>query len=283
MLDEDREPGKVTSEYSFADDSLTTRPVARGAEPFWKGANMELYMGLAITTVVGSWAASFLGAYLKKKGENLATHEDINKLVDQVSAVTTATKEIESKITSDVWDRQKRWELKREVLFETTKRIAIARSALTHLCAVYTTEKASKEKGQPERLEKRIEVGAEWTEAANELDQATSLVALACGPEVQKAVHAFAIFAGDLAEEITQGRPEAFTTSTKELVSKADANQHSDAERDGNCEVHLASSRPRPPSRSLPGTCGQGFQNALIVFGSEAFAGVLVKVTSASQ
>jgi len=188
-----------------------------------EGANMELYMGLAITTVVGSWAASFLGAYLKKKGENLATHEDINKLVAQVSAVTTATKEIESKITSEVWDRQKRWEMKREVLFETTKRVAVARSALLHLCGVYTTEKASKETGRPERPEKRLEVGAKWNEASNELDEATSLVALTCGQEVQKALHAFALFTGELAEEITQGRPEAFTTSAKELVSKADA------------------------------------------------------------
>lgn len=140
-----------------------------------------------------------------------------------MSAVTTVTKEIESKITSDLWDRQKRWELKREVLIETTKRIAVARTALTHLCAIYTTEKASKDKGRPERPEKRIEVGAEWTKAANELDEATSLVALACGDDVQKAVQAFAIFTGDLAEEITQGRPEALTSSAKELVSKANA------------------------------------------------------------
>lgn len=183
---------------------------------------MELFMGLAITTLLGSWAGSFLGAYLKKKGENLATQEDIKKLVAQVSAVTTATKEIESKITSDLWDKQKRWELKREVLIETTKRIARAKTALTHLCAVYTTEKAAQEKGRPARMEKRIEVGAEWTLAANELDEATSLVALACGPEVQKAVTAFAVFTGGLAEEITQVRPEAFMTSAKELVSKAD-------------------------------------------------------------
>ncbi len=184
---------------------------------------MELFMGLAITTLIGSWAGSFLGAYLKKKGENLATREDINGLVAQVSAVTTATKEIESKITNEVWDRQKRWELKREVMIETTKKIAVVRTVLAHLCAVYTTEKAAKEQGRPERLEKRVEVGGEWTEAANELDQATALVALVCGPDVQKAVQAFAIFTGGLAEEITQGRPEAFITAAKELVSKADA------------------------------------------------------------
>ena len=55
---------------------------------------------------------AYLGSYLKKKGENLATHEDIDKLLAQVTAVTQATKEIEAKISVDVWERQKKWEIK---------------------------------------------------------------------------------------------------------------------------------------------------------------------------
>lgn len=42
---------------------------------------------------------AYLGSYLKKKGENLATHEDIDKLVKQVSVVTIATKQIEATIS----------------------------------------------------------------------------------------------------------------------------------------------------------------------------------------
>src|SRR5579871_4289264 len=67
---------------------------------------------------------SFIPEYLKEKGKNLATHEDINKIVDQMTAVTQATKRIEANISDAVWDRQKRWELRREVLFDTTKAIA---------------------------------------------------------------------------------------------------------------------------------------------------------------
>jgi hypothetical protein len=51
--------------------------------------------------------------YLKKKGENLATHEDIGKLIDQVRAVTITTKEIEASISDRSWNRQKHWEMKR--------------------------------------------------------------------------------------------------------------------------------------------------------------------------
>jgi len=50
-----------------------------------------------------------------------------------VSAVTKATKEIETKISSDVWDRQKQWELKREILFDATKRLSEIENKLLSL------------------------------------------------------------------------------------------------------------------------------------------------------
>jgi hypothetical protein len=36
----------------------------------------------------GAWIGSFLGRLLKKKGENIALREDMEKLVAQVEAVT---------------------------------------------------------------------------------------------------------------------------------------------------------------------------------------------------
>jgi hypothetical protein len=96
---------------------------------------MEKLIALALTTLIGAFIGSFLGSYLKKKGENLATHEDLDKLVEQVRAVTTTTKEIEAKISTDVWDRQKRWEMKREVLFEATRRLGAVEDSLISLNA----------------------------------------------------------------------------------------------------------------------------------------------------
>jgi hypothetical protein len=93
------------------------------------GHPMDGLITLALTTL-SAFIGSYLGAYLRKKGENRAIHEDIAKLVDQVSAVTKATKDIEAKISNEVWKRQKRWELKREVLFEAAKRLAEVDDAL---------------------------------------------------------------------------------------------------------------------------------------------------------
>jgi hypothetical protein len=69
------------------------------------------YAGMFVTTALGSWVGVYLSSYLKKKGENLATHEDIDKLIDQVSAVTTTTKQIEAKISNEMWQRERKCEL----------------------------------------------------------------------------------------------------------------------------------------------------------------------------
>jgi hypothetical protein len=61
-------------------------------------------IGLLLTAGLGA----FLGSYLKKKAENLAIREDLDKLVDQVSEVTRATQRIEARTTRSlrVYERQ---------------------------------------------------------------------------------------------------------------------------------------------------------------------------------
>jgi hypothetical protein len=68
------------------------------------------YAGIGTTTLVASGVGAYVGSYLKKKGENLATHEDIDKLKDQVAAVTTTTKRIEAAISNEMWRRERKAE-----------------------------------------------------------------------------------------------------------------------------------------------------------------------------
>jgi len=97
-------------------------------------------LGWAFVAILLLFWRSFLPGYLNKKGENLATHEDIGKVLDQVRAVTTTTKEIEAKISNEVWDRQKRWELKRDAVFEGAKRVSSAYDAFSRVQSVYDTD-----------------------------------------------------------------------------------------------------------------------------------------------
>lgn len=162
-------------------------------------------MALAVVPFLAAGAGAYFGSYLKKKGENLATHEDIDKLVDQVRAVTTTTKEIEAKISDDVWDRQKRWEMKRDALFEVVRALGLVNDALTKLQATYQTDKQSLAEGGPERPEKQIEVSSAWINAADGLERARLLTDLVCGDQVKLRLLEFSLFTRELAIEIRGG------------------------------------------------------------------------------
>jgi hypothetical protein len=182
--------------------------------------NLLLGIVLMVLSALGGSFVGYFGAYSKKKGENLATHEDIDKLVDQVKAITTATKEIEAKISHETWGQQKQWELKREAIFEAIRKTAKVKDALTNLHALYVTEKQSEAAGNPPRLDARLEATRRWNEAGDEFDQAALLVSLTCGEEATNALENFGLFIRTIVQEIMAGRPESFMDSLKVFVVK---------------------------------------------------------------
>jgi hypothetical protein len=179
---------------------------------------MQTYMAWAVPILlilVGGFGG-YLAGYMKKKGENLATREDIDK-------VFAETKRIEAKISDDVWDRQKRWELKRDLLLDAIKKIAGVRENLTRLHAIYLTNIRST---NPEMLElevRRTGVGTKWIEAIERLDEIVFLAELACDGGTVAALADFDMFARHISLEIMQGRPEIFDTSVNELAAKLNA------------------------------------------------------------
>jgi hypothetical protein len=136
-----------------------------------------------ILTVLGSFTGGYVGAYLTTKAKNLATHEDIGKLVDQVTAVTTATKEIEAKISIDVWDRQKRWETKRDVLFSAIPRIAEMDDALLSFANVFVQKQEPEDQGLSEA---RTKSTRRWLDAWAKYDETKLLVAIVCAEEAKQ-------------------------------------------------------------------------------------------------
>jgi len=96
-----------------------------------------------LLVTIGSWFGGFFGTYLKKKGENVATHEDLDKLLIQMKATTEATKAIEARISREVWDRQREWEFKREALLEGGRSIADFLASIMRLNAVMATKKGT--------------------------------------------------------------------------------------------------------------------------------------------
>jgi hypothetical protein len=180
---------------------------------------VEPLISLALATIVGV-LVGYLAGYSKRKGENLAMHEDIDKLVDQVAAVTTTTKEIEAKITSDMWDRQKRWELRREVLFEATRRVAELDDALLSCDTILQLERKGQkedELGWAETKNKKI---MRCSKALTAFDETRLFVGIVCGGETKDAFEDLGRLAGAVAGGILRKDSEIYQKSQAELTKK---------------------------------------------------------------
>jgi hypothetical protein len=144
---------------------------------------MDFTWALALIPFVSAGAGAYFGGYLKTKGENFATHEDIDKLVDQVRAVTTTTKEIEAKISNEVWERQRQWEIKREAVFESMKQLGAFQHHLHDLVLAYEAD-INAPRGQWHDVKSEAEAKT-YAEALGSLAQAKMLAMVVCGPEVR--------------------------------------------------------------------------------------------------
>lgn len=192
---------------------------------------MQLLLGAIIAVLsflFGAVFRSYLTGYAKKKGEILATQEDIDKLVGQVRAVTEATKKIEAEISSGVWDRQKRWEMKREVLFEAARKISQIDDATLSSSIVLKEDRSKRiqweartpsieeqfawEQTKHERL-------VRWTKAASEFDVSQAFVGIVCTKEAAQAFRELGTFMHTLAAHLTQD-PDAYDRGRTEFFKK---------------------------------------------------------------
>ncbi|HEY2471055.1 MAG TPA: hypothetical protein VGI45_24885 [Terracidiphilus sp.] len=90
-------------------------------------------VGYILTALLGVLVGGFVRlwrSYSEEKGKNLATKEDIAEL-------TKAAKEIEAAISSEVWDRQRQWEMKRDAVIEAVQALSAAEDALMRMYAHY--------------------------------------------------------------------------------------------------------------------------------------------------
>jgi hypothetical protein len=83
-------------------------------DPFWTGLLSGITGSGVVVAVFGWWLKFYFGPYLTQKAKNLATHEDIQRLVDQVRE----TERIKAEISDSIWDRQARWTYKRDLYIQ---------------------------------------------------------------------------------------------------------------------------------------------------------------------
>ena len=130
-----------------------------------------------------------LGEYVKKRAESLATRKDIGALTKEVEG-------IKAEISKGEWNRQKRWELKREVLLEATERLAEVIEALRLLSV-----------SNPDRVTERLQA---WHRTSLDLAKPQERVAIVCGKETYDCLHAFRLLGNEMALKLEVGKRLTF-------------------------------------------------------------------------
>lgn len=172
---------------------------------------------VALLSAIGGWIGGYFGAYAKKKGENLATKEDFNDLKAQTADLTRVTEEIKDKISFDTWDRQKRWELKQEVLFEATRRITEVDDSLISLDS---TMKIGPQFDQNQTWqESKAKALKRWNKAISALDETRFFVTVVCGKETINTVDDYATLATQIAIAFKDDTG-AYIKQSKELTRR---------------------------------------------------------------
>jgi hypothetical protein len=167
----------------------------------------------------------YLAAYLKKKAQNLATHEDFEDLKKQTAELTRISGQIETELKSDLWDRQKRWQLKREVLFEVVKNVAAVFDALNGRHTVAETERdASSVVDAAFLRERKIDTSGQFLKSIAALNESRLFVGVTCGKEVLDAVINYALLMTTVFFKINnENDAEIYPRSLSEILHLQDS------------------------------------------------------------
>lgn len=155
-----------------------------------------------LSTVGALFVGGYLASYMKKKGENYATKEDAADILTQIKVTTQATKEIESKISSELWNKQKQWEVKKEAIFNCVKRISQVEEALVGLHALRQIEQKP---GDIDFETAQHEKVMAWRDASAAFDEAKFMIEITCGKETREAIYALWRAALFIAQPLASG------------------------------------------------------------------------------
>ena len=140
-----------------------------------------------VATLIASGLGAYFGSYLKKKGENLATREDVERLTAQVE-------EVKATISDRVWNRQRQWEMKRDALYAAVDALARAHNALVELAAGYVTLRKTEADGASREIvsdwmKKVATLTNDWRSLMANYDGRRQVASLVCSMEMVGALN----------------------------------------------------------------------------------------------
>jgi hypothetical protein len=134
--------------------------------------------------------------------------------------VTEATKHIEAKISSDLWDRQKQWELKREILVDAVKRLSEVEARLLALQIFWRDAVNGKIDDEQSRITLEHEYVTEFQDSMRRLQETESLLLLSCSKQTNLAFAEYCDFVREMASKIVGRNIVAYDDFKTERLEK---------------------------------------------------------------
>ena len=159
----------------------------------------------------------FIGSYASKKGENLATKEDIAQL-------TKIAEGIKAEISDKVWDRQKQWEMRRDAVSDAWRALRELESSLISLRSAFSLPIPDDDDLKNSILGMRHQAAATFDACNTKYLHAKDFADLIVGDDLPKRLAAYFQQVGIVAKEILKGNAGYFTSvRMRELSEKANA------------------------------------------------------------
>ncbi len=154
----------------------------------------------------------FLGSYSAKKGENLATKEDIAQL-------TKITEGIKAQISDEAWDRQRQWELKRDVVLDAVRALADLDGAVNEFCVAWLGPTGNlTEEAESALKSMKIEAIKQFRQCSSSHQRAHTVADLAIGGKLSKSISEYFQFALRLVAAVQSKRISAEKSTRKQLA-----------------------------------------------------------------
>ena len=163
----------------------------------------------ALLAVARLWLGWFLRPYLGEKAKNLATREDIDRVVRK-------TEDIKAEITGELWEKQNRWTFKRDLYIRLLENLGAAHRALDHLYDAETIHHVAEE--SESRKKWRADERAKLAESLETVHRTSAVASVVLNAD---ALTALAKLESRLAKASGAGSLFDFLTEELEAVTEA--------------------------------------------------------------
>lgn len=183
--------------------------------------------------------APYLKGYSEQVGQIRAMKKNFDNLVNQTKELTTITDKIKAEISDEAWDRQRQWELRRDLVIDVIRALGELDKSLIDLHSAYSRPKTDCPEFNAETKIKRKEARDYWDLCHAKYYRAMFLTDLVSGRELIKKLSEYFHQISSIAFQILDENVSYFSSSdTRKKLAELEKVTIEEARKDLNFKIN---------------------------------------------